>query len=190
MANSFEAELQQSAAALGLTYLKIPIAHKLCRQGPKTFLLPLQENPYDGFLIGAGGIHVALELKSQAEFGSFPLSRVADHQVHGLQTAIAAGARAYLLINMRREMVKRARPKAGAGAREAGGELVSRPNNRAWAVDFRWWEELRALLRDRKSLPAEAFVTGAGFPGLTTLPRVPGPEGTDGLVWDLRVLTG
>lgn len=170
MANPFEAEIRQSAQALGLHYVKIPIAHKLVRTGAKTFMMPLQENPYDSFLV-AEGIHHALELKSSKEWESFPFSRIEPHQRDGLQQVEDAGGCGWVLINFRQ--------RTSAGKRKL--------DNQAWAFRWRDWlllEYQETTQLGRKSLPQGYFTRGAYA---RPLPRIP-VEGLKGKFWDLTVL--
>lgn len=171
MPNAFEGEIQRSCAALDIYYEKIPIASKLGTANGKSFLLKLRENPYDGFIVYQGK-HIPLEMKSQAVFGSFPLSNIADHQVVGLRQMVELGCTPYLLINQR-QLLK-------------NGKKVS--HNRMWAIDFRDWDTILNLLGDRKSIPVEFFEKGCGGL-LTEVPRIHFlNSGSTGLVWDLRTL--
>jgi penicillin-binding protein-related factor A (putative recombinase) len=173
MANAFETEVSASAKALGLYYRKVAIASTM-RRG-RTILMTTPS--YDGFLIGKDGRHVAVELKSLAVHGSFPLANIADHQFEGLAEVSALGAGSYFLINMRR--------------RQDGKKLVS--DNRAWRIDFRDWMDLLNALppwrgKPRHSIPLEMFEDGRYFNSIprihVSVPGKPKPL----LCWDLRVL--
>jgi penicillin-binding protein-related factor A (putative recombinase) len=173
MANAFESECAVSAKALGLHYQKVAVP-TVVRRGRA---IPVKDNNYDSFIIKPGGIHVALELKSQAVHGSFPLKNIQDHQLTGLQDAVNLGCPAYLLINMRRA--------------ELNGKL--RPKNEAWALEFQSWMDLLNALpywrgKPRHSIPVDLFQDPKLFRPIPrvhmTVPQKPKPQ----LCWDLRVL--
>jgi penicillin-binding protein-related factor A (putative recombinase) len=168
VANSFENEMSESAQHLGICYQKLAIPMRLCHMTKR--LIKLKTNPYDAFAIHEGR-HYALELKSLDEHGSFPLVNIEPHQIEGLQSAAISGAKAFLLVNMRRQKGKTA--------------------NRAWSLPIEYWDELLALLETakRKSIPYRYFTEELLF---TELPRrrVENAFGAEELVWDLRVPLG
>lgn len=169
--NAFESEISMSCKALDLHYQKIPVPSKLGNTNGKTYLVKLQKPPYDGFIVHQGR-HIPLEMKSQAVYGSFPLSNIEDHQVAGLREMVELGCIPYLLINQRRVF--------------RNGKNVS--CNRAWSIDFRDWDTILKLLGGRKSLPVEFFENGCGGL-LTEIPRIHASHlGKTELVWDIRIL--
>jgi hypothetical protein len=169
VANSFEAEVSEAAAHLDLCYQKLAIPMRQVNG----FMVKLKTNPYDSFLVHQGR-HVALELKSLEEHGSFPLANLEDHQREGLTRVLQAGGRGYVLVNMRR--------------------LKGKSDNQAWFLDWSYWDEQEALLKgkgpkgaDRKSVPYPFFQTGLLWQPLPRR-RVKNGLGETALVWDLRVL--
>lgn len=170
MANVFESEISKSALMLGVYYEKMPIPTKLIFRGGKAALIKLKENPYDGFIVHDGR-HIPLEMKSQAVYGSFPLSNIADHQIRGLRKMTELGCTTYLLINQR--------------SVADGDRKIS--YNRAWALDFANWDSLLKQLCSRKSIPVELFESGDL---LIEIPRIRVSFlGGKELSWDIRILT-
>jgi penicillin-binding protein-related factor A (putative recombinase) len=167
--NPFETEVRKSAVALGLHYEKMPVPAKLGFRNTAPVLVKLRDNPYDGFLVHKGQ-HLPLEMKSQVQYGTFPLSNIQPHQIVGLRKMVELGCMTYLLINMRRSL--------------KDGVEVS--NNRAWAFNFSQWEKLLSVLGKRKSIPVELLEDRTLF---FEIPRthVLTFDGKQ-LVWDLRLL--
>lgn len=129
----------------------------------------LKSAPYDSFILSKGRF-IAVELKSQKIFGSFPLSNIQLHQIDGLQEVVDLECASYFLFNQRRL--------------EKDGK--SKSKNRAWYVDFSKWKDLLSEIGDRKSIPAAMFDNSkylVEIPRTHVLTKV-GKE----LVWDIRVL--
>jgi penicillin-binding protein-related factor A (putative recombinase) len=173
MSNAFEAEIVDSAAALGLLYTRLPIPLKPGLEGR---VIKLKTNPYDGFLIHRG-VHFGLEMKSKEEHGTFSFSAVEENQVEGLKKVLSHGGRSFLLVNMRRSP-------------NAKGKMTS--DNQAWALDFSKWDGLVASTtykngKPKKSIGREVFDNPEWF---TSLPRISYTNfvGKKSLIWDLRVL--
>jgi penicillin-binding protein-related factor A (putative recombinase) len=168
--NAFENEVHKSAVVLGVHYEKMPIPMKLGYRNGSPVLIKLKDNPYDGFIVHEGR-HIPVEMKSQAVYGSFPLSNIETHQLDGLNKLVDIGCVAYLLFNQR--------------AIERDGKKVSQ--NRAWALDFRKWNDLLKALGTRKSIPTELFESGDL---LIEMPRIHSMlMNSSTLVWDIRMLT-
>jgi penicillin-binding protein-related factor A (putative recombinase) len=167
MSNYFEAEIAESAKLLKIRYEKLAVPCKLGFATGRPYLIKLQKEPYDAFLI-RDGLHHALEMKSSQLFGSFPLERLEDHQVEGLQGAMADGCPAYLLVNFRKV-------RDGRKTREL---------SQSFALPFERWDALNEACgaEGRLSVPKEWFLDPAWF---IPIPRI--HVGTE-LAWDLRVI--
>lgn len=137
MGNIFESEIQRSANLLGLYYLKL---------SPPRGAGYFNTSPYDSLIIDNGRA-IALELKSQKMWGSFPISNIAEHQLDGLQKMLDIGCAAYLLFNFRRK--------------QSGAKTVN--CNRAFGIHFSDWASMVCDLpthngKPRQSIPADMFL--------------------------------
>lgn len=162
---TFEGEIARSALKQGLLYQKLVVPIRVLSGG---FTIPVDENPYDSYILRSG-VHHALELKASDEHGSFPLSRIEPHQVQGLQTVLREQGQAWLLINMRCRMVQRIVSKKLGTTKE-----VRSPDLKTWALDFSRWDELKATLfykngKPRASIPRERLDDPEWF---IPLPRI------------------
>lgn len=93
---AFEAEVRSGAATYDLFYHKLAVGGAIMG-GQSRFH---NATPYDGFFC-VEGLFCPVEMKSSKEHGSFPLPRLAPHQVDGLARAFRERACPFLFINMR-----------------------------------------------------------------------------------------
>lgn len=161
----FETEVSHSARVLGLDYTKLAV--------PQRGAIKVAAPGYDGFFV-VDGKHVPVELKSLRDATCFPFRSLDPHQADALDAKVAAGCRAYLLVNFRAE------------APEPGKKLRA---NRAYLLAWEDWGLLRLSVKPRASVPRAAFDYKDGF--FTPLPRIAyeTPEGRE-RIWDLRALIG
>ena len=164
LGRTFEREIQQSALHLGWLYWKlaVPMSTRTNRTTNSTYLAKLQEPPYDAFLVQPhGGRHVALEFKSLAVRGTFPLKNIKDHQFDALERVDQVGGMAWMVVRL---------PEPLEAWAIRGQDLVKLRN------------DLANLPKPRVSIPIGTLTDETKFTKVLRT-RVEGKT-----IWDLRVL--